>query len=163
MLGRETARPRARCGDPVRPPRLAAMNTRMKRLIMVVGAAVASLVLWIAAVPVGGVDLDVRQGQSIQTVAPAMVLTSGLAAGFAAWALMALLERWTNRPVRIWTITAATVLAVSVLGPLGGIGAAAKLVLLAMHAVVAAILFVGLTRVARADRAKLQDTGSPTG
>ncbi|GAB4001012.1 hypothetical protein GCM10029992_35020 [Glycomyces albus] len=162
MLGQDPARPRARCGDPVRPPTLAAMNTRMKRLVIVAEAAVAALILWIAAVPVGGVDLDVRQGQSIQTVAPAMVVTAGLAAGFAAWALMALLERWTTRPVRIWTITAAAVLAVSVLGPLGGVGAASKLVLLSMHAVVAAVLFVGLTRIARPDRARLQDAGSPT-
>ncbi|WP_199041466.1 DUF6069 family protein [Glycomyces salinus] len=144
------------------------MNTRMKRLIMVVGAAVASLVLWIAAVPVGGVDLDVRQGEGIRTITPAMVVIACLAVGCAAWALMAVLERWTGRPAFIWTATAATVLAVSVLGPLGGIGAAAKLVLLAMHAVVAAILFVGLTRVARADRAEparagLQDGGTATG
>lgn len=163
MPGQEPARPRARCSGPARTPTLAAMNTRMKRLVIVAEAAVAPLVVWIAAVPIGGVELDVRQGQSIQTVAPAMIVAAGLAAGFAAWALMALLERRTSRPVRNWTITAAVVLAVSVLGPLGGVGAAAKLVLLSMHAVVAAVLFVGLTRIARPDRARLQDAESPAG
>lgn len=139
------------------------MNTRMKRLVIVAEAAVAPLLVWVAAVPIGGVDLEAGQGQSVQTVAPAAIAAAGLVAGFAAWALMALLERRTSRPVRNWTITAAVVLAVSVLGPLGGVGAAAKLVLLSMHAVVAAVLFLGLTRIAGPDRAELREERTPAG
>ena len=50
--------------------------------------------------------------------------------------------RW---PLRlIWTIVAAAVFVVSLLGPAGGVGTSAKLGLAALHLTVAAVLIVGL-------------------
>lgn len=120
------------------------MSTRTRRFLIVIGAAAAALALWTVAVPIAGVDLEARQGGGVQQIRPVMVAIAPLLAGFAGWALVAVLERWTSRPGRIWKITAASVLAVSLLGPLGGVGAASKLVLLGMHAVVAAVLIPGL-------------------
>ena len=121
------------------------MNTNTRRLITVIGAAAAALALWIVAVPLAGVDLEAGQGDGAQQVQPFMVVAGPLLAGFAGWALLAVLERRTSRAGRIWTVTAAAVLAVSMLGPLGGAGAASKLVLLGMHLVVAAVLIPGFT------------------
>ncbi|WP_035737061.1 DUF6069 family protein [Glycomyces arizonensis] len=122
------------------------MNTRIRRLLIVLGACAAALALWAVAVPVAGVDLAVDQGGTETAVGPGLVAASSLAAGLAGWALLAVLERSAARAGRIWTIIAVTVLAISALGPLGAIGAAATSVLLGMHVVVAAVLIPGLAR-----------------
>ncbi|GAA2272631.1 hypothetical protein GCM10009853_028020 [Glycomyces scopariae] len=122
------------------------MNRTARRLLVVLAAAAAALLVWALAVPLAGVDLTVPQGDTALTVGPGLVAAAALAAGLAAWGLLAILERATARGRRIWTITAATVLALSLLGPLGAAGTAAVLVLLAMHAVVGGVLIAGLAR-----------------
>lgn len=122
------------------------MNKRIRRLITVIGAGAAALLLWALAVPLAGVDLTVRQGGTDQEVGPAMIVAAGLAAGFAAWALLAVLERFTAHAGRIWTIIAASVLALSLLGTLSAVSGAATLVLMGEHLVVGGVLIVGLVR-----------------
>lgn len=122
------------------------MNKRIRRLLTVIGAGAAALLLWALAVPLAGVDLTVRQGGTDQEVGPAMIVAAGLAAGFAAWALLAVLERFTARAGRIWTIIAAAVLTVSLLGTLSAVSGAATLVLMGEHLVVGGVLIVGLVR-----------------
>lgn len=122
------------------------MNTRIRRLLVVLGACVAASALWAVAVPLAGVDLAVDQGGTEMTVGPGWVVAASLATGLTGWALLAVLERSAARGGRIWTVIAVTVLAISALGPLGAIGAAATLTLLGMHAVVAAVLIPGLAR-----------------
>lgn len=122
------------------------MNKRIRRLLTVIGAGAAALLLWALAVPLAGVDLTVRQGGTDQEVGPAMIVAAGLAAGFAAWALLAVLERFTVRAGRIWTIIAASVLALSLLGTLSAVSGAATLVLMGEHLVVGGVLIVGLVR-----------------
>ncbi len=105
----------------------------------------AALGTWALAVPLGGVDLAVRQGGATQHVGPGSVAVASVVAGLAGWGLLALLERFTRRPRRIWTIVAVVTLLLSlVLGPLGGIGTAAMATLAALHVVVAASLLIGL-------------------
>ena len=70
-----------------------------------------------------------------------------LLAGLAGWALLDLLERFTAHARRIWTATALVVLEVSLLGPLGAaVGAAATVVLTAMHLAAGAVLISLLAR-----------------
>ncbi|MFC4117955.1 DUF6069 family protein [Nonomuraea zeae] len=122
------------------------MNTSTRRrLLTVIGTPVAALALWAVAVPVAGVTLTVQTGGTPQTTGPVAVMVASLLAGLAGWALLAVLERWTARPTRIWTIIALVVLALSLLGPIGSaVGTAATLVLLLMHLVVGAVLVPGL-------------------
>jgi hypothetical protein len=124
------------------------VNTSMKRLVLtVVGAPAAALVVWALAVPVAGTTLTVRMGGGAQTVGPVAVAVASLVAGLVGWALLAVLERSAARPGRIWTTTALAVLALSLTGPLGSaVGAAAALVLILLHLVVAAVLVPGLVR-----------------
>ncbi|THV29031.1 DUF6069 family protein [Glycomyces paridis] len=122
------------------------MSTRTRRLLTPVTAAAAALLLWAVAVPLAGADLTVDQGGTEQTVGPAMTAFAALAIGYAAWGLLALLERFTARGTRTWTIIAAAFLAVSLLGPLGAVNTAATLVLLGMHLLVGAVVITGLAR-----------------
>jgi hypothetical protein len=124
------------------------MNTSLRRLLLAIaGAPAAALTVWAVAVPLAGATLTVRTGGGTRTVGPAAVVVASLLAGLAGWALLAVLERSTARPGRIWTITALILLALSLTGPLGSAtGAVAALVLTALHLVTAAVLVPGLVR-----------------
>ncbi|MFI5892109.1 DUF6069 family protein [Actinoplanes sp. NPDC051513] len=121
---------------------------RTGRAVAVAAGAASALILWAVNDPWGGIDLAVRQGGDVQPVGPAAVAATALIAGLAAWALLALLERThVRRPARTYRIVASIVLMLSLLGPLGsGVGTSSKLVLLAMHLTVGAILIIGLPR-----------------
>ena len=123
-----------------------------RRILSVAGAAAAALVLWTLTGPVAGHDLSAGTGGDAREVGAFAVLAAALAAGLAAWALLALLERTVGRPGRVWTITAAAVLALSMPGTLGGADTASTAVLAAMHLVVGAVLIPGLGLSARPRR-----------
>ncbi|MEU4424870.1 DUF6069 family protein [Actinoplanes sp. NPDC024001] len=118
--------------------RRAVTRYRLRTAVLaVVAAEMAYLLLRYGA----GFDLSLRDGPS---VGPAAVAVSAGAAALAGWALLAVLERVTARARRIWTIVAAVVFVVSLLGAAGGASAAAILGLSILHAVVAAVLITGL-------------------
>ena len=113
---------------------------RTGRAITVAAATTGALLLW----TVGG-DLGVRQGGATRPVGAAAVALTALAAGLAAWGLLALLERTVRRPVRAYRVIAVIVLLLSLAGPLGsGADTSSRLVLLAMHVTVGAALIAGL-------------------
>jgi hypothetical protein len=116
------------------------MQTRTRRLLTVLAAPAAALLLWAAAVPLGGVDLTVDQAGTPLTVGPALIA----AAGLAAWGLLAVLERLTARAALTWSIIAAAVLALSLTGPLAAATTAAMLVLMGMHVLTGALLIGAL-------------------
>lgn len=116
---------------------------RTARALTVFGAVLATLAVWAIAVPLVGADLIVNSGTSRTHVEPVSAL-----AGLTGWALLALLQRWSARPIAIWTGIAVAVLVLSLLGPLGGVTVAAKLALAAMHLAAAAVLILGLRRTA---------------
>lgn len=117
----------------------------VRRSVTLVLAATAALVVWAVGVPLAGLDLTVGSGATAQSVGPASVVVVPLLAGGVAWALLALLESRLRNGRRVWRITAWTMLALSLLGPVGA-GAAGKVlgVLVAMHLVAGVTLIVGL-------------------
>jgi len=118
---------------------------RIGRTVAVAAGAASALVLWAVDDVWAGIDLAVRQGDTVQHVGPVAAGVTALVAGLAAWGLLALLERTVRRPARTYRIIASILLLLSLLGPLGsGVGTSCKLVLLAMHLTVGAILIVGL-------------------
>ncbi|SBT41079.1 DUF6069 family protein [Micromonospora auratinigra] len=120
---------------------------RYRRALTVLAATLATLAVWVVAVPLAGVDLVARSGATEQTVAPAAVGVATLLAGLAGWGLLALLERLTVRARPVWTGIALLVLLVSLLGPIGsGVGTAATVTLVGMHLVAAAVLVPLLPR-----------------
>jgi hypothetical protein len=121
------------------------MNISRKRVLMVIGAPAAALAVWAVAVPLAGATLTVRAGDDTQTVGPASIVAASLLAAVVSWVLLAVLERWVVRPGRILAIITVPVLAASLSGPLGdAVGTTAKLVLVALHLAVVAVIVVGL-------------------
>jgi hypothetical protein len=82
---------------------------RLRRLAAVLTAVIAAVVLWAIAVHAAGIDLrspGFGHSQKPAALNPGTVaVVSGLA-GLAAWGLLALLERSTQRPRQIWTAAA---------------------------------------------------------
>ena len=115
--------------------------TRRERWLAVLGPAGAALAVWLAAVPLAGVDLQVRMSGTTEDVGPVSVVVSALLAAVAGLGCLAVLRRITKRPARIWTLLASAVLVLSLSGPLGqAVGTGATVILVAMHLAVAAVL-----------------------
>ncbi|MEU5545503.1 DUF6069 family protein [Streptomyces sioyaensis] len=130
---------------------MAATSPRSARVLAVLGTTAATLVVWVIAAVLLGVQLDVRMkpGDAVQHIGPAAVVIAGLVVGLAAWALLALLERLTQRARQVWTAVAIVVLALSLIAPVqGGVTTGVKVTLLCMHLVAAAVLVPTLARSA---------------
>jgi hypothetical protein len=115
-------------------------------------AAAAAAVVWAAAGPLAGIRLAARVGADApaQQIGVASVITVSLLAGLAAWALLAVLEIRSRHPRRAWTIAAASVLVVSLTGPLSSGGGAATIAALAcLHLAAGGVLILALRRTAR--------------
>lgn len=131
---------------------LPAVRTRRTTRAAATGvAALAALVVWVVAGPVAGVDFSVTRSGTTTEVGPAEVIGFTIGAALLGWALLAVLERFTARPRRIWTITAVVVLLVSLAMPFnsGEIDTAAKWVLLALHLVVGGTVIPLFARTSR--------------
>jgi hypothetical protein len=118
----------------------AARPSRCARALAVLAAAAATVTVWAIAGPLAGVDLSVQLGSATQHVGPATVAIVSIAAGLAAWGLLAALEHFTPRARAVWTIALVT-LALSLAGPLiDGATPATKVALTGMHLAAAVIL-----------------------
>jgi hypothetical protein len=123
---------------------------RHRRWVTVLGAMAAGIAAWTVIHPFMGVDLEVKTaGGSTQQVSQLAVALTALFVGFAGWATVSALERFTRRPRTAWTVVAGVVLALSLLGPLGAVTAGGKVGLLVLHLVVGGILLVGLASTTR--------------
>jgi hypothetical protein len=131
-----------------RPERETAAATPKRADANVVVVATALAVgIW-AVAKAAGVDLDVRSGSGTTQVLLGSVIVTPIVVGFAAAALLRLLERRTKSGLRMWTIVAVVVWALSFLGPLSAASLGAGLVLATMHLAVGAVVVGGL-RLAR--------------
>ncbi len=116
------------------------------RALSVAAAVAAAAGVWVLAVPLLGLHLEVRFGTGApQTVGLGLVLGASLIASLAGWGLLAMLERRSARARTIWTAAAFAVLLASLSLPLtAGTTASTKVVLALMHLAVAGILIPGL-------------------
>jgi hypothetical protein len=127
-----------------------ASSRRIRRGLTVLAAAAGASLVWVLADPIGGIDLAVRAGDATRPVGFGGVLFTGLLAGVAGWALLAVLERALSRPRRTWTAIAVVVLVLSLAGPLAsGADAASRTLLTGLHLIVGAVLIAGLRRTDR--------------
>ena len=120
---------------------------RWTRALAIVAAAGATFTVWTIAHPIAGADLIVDTGSGPTTVTPAAVVLVTVAAGLAAWGLLALVERFTRRAAAVWSGIAAAVMVISLLGPIGSaVGAGATAALVAMHLATGAVLIPIMAR-----------------
>ncbi|MFB9449229.1 hypothetical protein Dvina_31175 [Dactylosporangium vinaceum] len=109
------------------------------RALAIVGATVGAILVWVIAHQAVG-DLNVKTGDSSQTVSIVAVILTVVFAGLIGWGLLAILERATGKARTIWTVVAVVFLVLSLLGPLGAVGTGAKVSLLLMHLVAGAVI-----------------------
>jgi hypothetical protein len=124
---------------------------RRKRVVAVAAAALAPLVVYVVAL-VAGVHLQTpSQGGALQDLAAVTVVVTGVVVGLAAWALLAVLERFTRRARGLWTGVAVGVFVLSLVPPLGspGLTGAQRAALAGMHIAVAVTLIPLLRRSAK--------------
>lgn len=124
-------------------------STSRVRLLGVVGAGLAAVLVWVVAVPLLGVDLRITTPTGTQTVGILVTFAFAVVAASAGWASLAVLERVTRRAIAIWTATAVAFLLVSLVPPfLNSVTTGAAVVLVLMHLVVAAVLVPTMRRTA---------------
>jgi hypothetical protein len=82
------------------------------------------------------------------------VLFAAAVGSLAGWGLLAVLERVTSRPRRVWTAIAIVALLASLAGPLSGSGITTsnRLVLVLLHLVVGAVVIATLAKTAKTAR-----------
>ncbi|MEU4424452.1 DUF6069 family protein [Actinoplanes sp. NPDC024001] len=118
------------------------------RMLVVAGAVLATVLVWVIGEPLLGHDLVVvSPGQPAMDLGAAEITFVALASSLLGWAALAVLERITARALAIWTIAALVVLAVSFV-PFAGVqtSGGSKVVLALTHVAVAAVLIPGLRR-----------------
>lgn len=136
-----------------------AAGRRKARLIAVVGAVLAVIVVWaLARLAVS----DLRQpgfgGAKPQQLNAAIVIVAALIGSLLGWSVMSLLEHLTSRPRRYWATIAPLALLISLAGPLSGHGVSGgnRLALVLMHLTVAGIVIPVLYRSSRSTETAAQ-------
>jgi len=120
-------------------------HSTRSRALTVAAAVLTGVTVWAVAGPVAGIRIAVDD----QAVGVAQVAIVSLLAGLAAWVLFAVLARFTSRATPIWTAIAASVLAVSLTGPLGATSTAAGITLACLHLLVGGVIIFGLRASAK--------------
>lgn len=123
-------------------------------LIAAIGTAVANLLVFVVAKNVFGLGLAIPLGGAGSPIEPLpafMVVIATAVPALAAAGLLALLARFTRRPILIFQIIAAVFVLLSLGGPLSlPVDTATKLVLSLMHLAAAAVITGVLTTWSRA-------------
>jgi hypothetical protein len=109
-------------------------------------AMLAASVIWTCAT-IGGMHLEVHSGSGTSEVSLVAVVVTAMLATILAASLLRLLQRRTARGLKVWTITAVVVWALSFLGPLSATTPGTGAVLASMHLVVGAVIVLGLRRL----------------
>lgn len=117
----------------------------MTRLISVVVALAAALLIWLAGLALG-IVATVHFGSDTVAVGLPSIIGAVALAGIAAWGVDALVRHKMRHPQRVWLTICAVVLAVSLLGPLTqAVSLVSATVLLLMHVAVAIVIALGFT------------------
>lgn len=132
--------------DPTQARRTARFGRVGKRALVIAGAVLVTVLVWVIGEPLLGHDLVVvSPGRPAMDLGLAEIAFVALGSSLLGWAALAVLERFTRHAALIWTVAALLVLAVSFL-PLTGVetSAGSKTVLALTHVAVAAVLIPGL-------------------
>ena len=115
---------------------------------MVPAAVVVAAAVWVIAVPIAGVDLDVTSGDTVRAIGLVSVIVVSAVISALAVGVRRLIRRLAGRRggtgSGAWTVVASVVLVLSLLGPAAAIGAGALVTLLLLHLLVGGLLLVGL-------------------
>jgi Family of unknown function (DUF6069) len=122
------------------------------RVLAVVISVLSALVVWaIARYAIGIVMRTPASGaQHGSVIGAGFVLITSLVAALAGWGLLAMLERLTSSPGKVWTAIAVVVFVLSLSAPWygAGVSTSGRISLTMMHVIVAATLIPLLARTA---------------
>jgi drug/metabolite transporter (DMT)-like permease len=124
-------------------------TSRRARALAVLGAALAALLVWaVASVLVSHLRQPAFGGGQPQDLSAGVVAVAAVIGGLLAWAALALIERLSTNPRRVWSVAAPLALLVSLGGPLSGAGisGANRVALVLMHIAVAAVVIPSFYR-----------------
>ena len=127
-------------------PQLAVRNARWRagRVIAIAVAAAATALAWLYG-RLAHVDYTVNTPIGTRQITLALSVAATVVAGIAGWAVIAVLERYTASPKRVWIALTLIVLVLSIV-PVFRTTAnlATQVMLSALHCVAAAVLIPGL-------------------
>ncbi len=115
----------------------------LPRAATILGATLATFIIYLVSTFIGDVDLVENTGR---TIGPGMIIVGTIVPGLVGWGLLALLERRTGNAWTIWRNIALVVLVISFLGPISAENDGARVVLSVMHAFAGAIIIKGFSR-----------------
>jgi hypothetical protein len=125
---------------------LAVRNARWRpgRVVAIAVAAAATALAWLSG-RLAHVDYIVNTPIGTRQITLALSVAATVVAGIAGWAVIAVLERYTASPKRVWIALTLVVLVLSIV-PVFRTTAnlATQLMLSALHCVAAAVLIPGL-------------------
>jgi hypothetical protein len=108
-------------------------------------AMLAASVAW-ACANAAGMDLEVHSGSGTNEITIVPVIVTPMLATVVGVGLLRLLERRTTRALRVWTIVAVAVWALSFLGPISATAPGTGFVLAGIHLLVGAVIVFGVRR-----------------
>lgn len=130
-------------------------RTQVRRVTLLLAVSTA-IAIWAIAAHALGIQLrSPEMGDTPPAdITAAKVVIASLVAALAAWAVLAVLERFTARAHGTWITVAVAALLVSLGAPLtgNGIGATNRAVLTLLHLAVAGVIIPGMLYPARFDR-----------
>lgn len=122
-------------------PIAGASRRRLLRGGLILLAGLVSALAWVIVVPIVGMHLDVVVGGQPQTVGVGACIFGSIVGGLMGWAALALLERFTRSPRRIWTIVALVALVLSLSSPItAATSTSTAVILVLLHLIVGAII-----------------------
>ena len=121
------------------------------RIIPVVGAVLAAVIVWAASVPIlGHTPVAQPNADTVMEITLPAVVVAALVGSLAGWVALAVVERFARRARAVWIVGAAVVLVASLAMPISAGDTTGDVVALAlMHVAVAAVLIPGLSRTTR--------------
>lgn len=112
-------------------------------------ATLCAIIAWAFVGPIAGVTLAVHDGAGAREVGVVSVIVSTVLIAAAGGVLLRWWQRRSSNGTRNWSILALAVAVISLLGPTGADTLPAGMALVSLHAVVATVVIIGLTRSRR--------------
>jgi hypothetical protein len=123
------------------------------------GAVVCATITWLFVAHAAHVDLSVDTGGHVRDVGLADVVVAALVSAVAAFATLRALDRITGNALRVWSVAATAVAALSLFGTAAATNRPATLALISLHAVVASVI---ISSGVRSRTRRQPESGVPT-
>ena len=120
--------------------------------VVALAAAVCATLTWAVAGPLADGPPQVHQGDDVREIGVVSVIVSSLLVAGAAGALLRWWQARSERATRHWTVLALVIAVLSLITPTSAVSLSDGMALVSLHALVAAVVIVGLRRASAVAR-----------